>query len=192
MKNSHVKTAANRKRKILLYLSGIFIFAQVAANISGNPYVNDPRLNEKILAFKRSGAEKKINTDNNYDAEGVIGYAESLLGIPHAMGGYSTSALDCSGLVKLSHAQFNVELPHSSHEQARYGKIISNDQELRRGDLVFFHSTYATPKLVTHSGIYLGENKFIHTSTSRGVCISALLDSGYWQDHFLFATRLED
>jgi Cell wall-associated hydrolases (invasion-associated proteins) len=95
-------------------------------------------------------------------------------------------------MVKLAHAQFDVELPHSSNEQGRYGTILDPDEELRRGDLVFFHSTYSTPKLITHSGIYLGENKFIHTSSSRGVSISQLLDSGYWQEHYLFATRLDD
>jgi murein DD-endopeptidase / murein LD-carboxypeptidase len=180
-----------KKRKLILYLSGIFIVAQVAANIGGDPHINNPKLRDKILAFKKSGVEKKINTDN-YDKEGIIEYAESLLGTPHVMGGYSPSGLDCSGLVKLAHAQFDIELPHSSHEQARYGTIISADEELERGDLVFFHSTYATPKLVTHAGIYLGDNKFIHTSSSRGVSISALLDSGYWQNHYLFATRLDD
>jgi cell wall-associated NlpC family hydrolase len=185
------------KRKVILYLSGIFIVAQVAANISHNPdlkdpqLINDSELQEKILAFKNGGIEKHVNKDH-CDIEGVIEYAESLLGTPHAMGGYSTSGLDCSGLVKLAHAQFDVVLPHSSQEQARYGHIISPNEELNRGDLVFFHSTYSTSNLITHSGIYLGENKFIHTSTSRGVSISALLDSGYWQDHYLFATRLSD
>ncbi|MEX2235052.1 MAG: C40 family peptidase [Cyclobacteriaceae bacterium] len=183
-----------KKRKLILYLSCIFIAVQVAAHIGRDPnvdlqHVSDLQLDEKILAFKKGGAEKKIST-NNYDTEGIIEYAESLLGTPHVMGGYSTSGLDCSGLVKLAHAQFDVVLPRSSHEQGRYGTIISSDEELKRGDLVFFHSTYSTPNLITHSGIYLGENKFIHTSTSRGVTISALLNSGYWQDHYLFATRL--
>ncbi|MBA4053131.1 MAG: NlpC/P60 family protein [Marivirga sp.] len=177
-----------KKRKLILYLSFVFVVVQVAANIGDD---SNPQLHEKILAFKKSGVEKKINT-NNYDVEGIIEYAESLLGTPHRMGGYSTSGLDCSGLVKLAHAQFDVELPHSSHEQARYGTIISPDEDLERGDLVFFHSTYPTSKLVTHSGIYLGDNRFIHTSNSRGVSISAVLDSGYWQDHYLFATRLDD
>ena len=185
------KVTTIKKRKLILYLSCIFIVVQVAGNIGRDPYVNDSQLQEKILAFKRSGAEKKINTDNYY-IEGVIEYAESLLGTPHAMGGYSPSGLDCSGLVKLAHSQFDVELPHSSQEQARYGTIIFPDEELKRGDLVFFHSTYSTSNLITHSGIYLGENKFIHTSTSRGVSISAVLDSGYWRDHYLFATRLDE
>ena len=191
MEYDYRKIAAIKKRKLIPYLFCIFIVVHVAANIGRNPNVNDPQLDEKVLAFKKSGVGKKISTDN-YDIDGIIEYAESLLGTPHRMGGYSTAALDCSGMVKLAHAQFDVELPHSSHEQARYGTILSPDEELERGDLVFFHSTYSTPKLITHSGIYLGDNKFIHTSTSRGVSISALLNSGYWQDHYLFATRLDD
>lgn len=180
----------------MLYLSGLFIVVRVAANVGDDrnvdaPHVNDPRLQARIEAFKAGGVEKKIDT-RNYDIEGVIAYAESLIGTPHVMGGYSTSGLDCSGMVKLAHAQFDVTLPHSSDEQGRYGTILSPDEELKRGDLVFFHSTYATPKLITHSGIYLGDNKFIHTSSSRGVSISVLLDSGYWQKHYLFATRLAD
>lgn len=188
---------AIKKRKVLLYVAGLFIVVQVAANISGKPdldypgYVVDPQLQERITEFRKEGVEKEVNT-SNYDIEGIIAYAESLLGTPHVMGGYSASGLDCSGLVKLAHAQFDVDLPHSSNDQGRYGTILSSDDELRRGDLVFFHSTYSTPKLITHSGIYLGENKFIHTSSSRGVSISALLDSGYWQKHYLFATRLDD
>ena len=187
--------------KLILYLCGVFVVAQVAANIGedtgttdptvAESYANDPELNKKILAFKKGGVEKKVNT-SDYDKEGVIQYAETLLGTPHAMGGYSASGIDCSGLVKLAHAQFGVDLPRSSHDQGRYGTIISSGDELKRGDLVFFHSTYKKAELITHSGIYLGENKFIHTSTSRGVSIATLLDSGYWQDHFLFATRLDD
>jgi lipoprotein Spr len=192
MEYGYRKITTIKKRKLILYLSGIFIVVQVAANIGHNSSVKNPDLHEKIMAFKKGGVEKKINT-NNYDIEGIIKYAESLLGTPHTMGGYSPSGLDCSGLVKLAHAQFDVVLPHSSHEQGRYGTIIiSPDEELKRGDLVFFHSTYSTPNLITHSGIYLGENKFIHTSTSHGVSISTVFDSGYWQDHYLFATRLDD
>src|SRR5688500_13099441 len=108
------------------------------------------------------------------------------------MGGYSPSGIDCSGLVKLAHAQVGVELPRSSHDQGRYGTIISPGEELKRGDLVFFHSTFKKAHLITHTGIYLGENKFIHTSTKRGVTISELFDSGYYQEHYLFATRLQD
>lgn len=175
-----------RKRNIFLYLSGIFIVAQVAANIGRGSHenaallsdsLNDPQLRQRILAFEKDGVEKDINV-SDYDIEGVIEYAQSLIGTPHVMGGYSRAGLDCSGLVKLAHAQFGVELPRSSHEQGRYGTIIFPGEKLRRGDLVFFHSTYKKPELITHSGIYLGENKFIHTSTSHGVSISTTFAPG--------------
>lgn len=190
-----------KKIKLILYLCSVFVVARVAANIGDGSRVsepivadsslNDPELHKKILAFRKGGVEKKINT-SDYDIEGIIKYAESLLGTPHVMGGYSPSGLDCSGLVALAHAQFGVELPRSSHDQGRYGIIIDPGEELKRGDLVFFHSTYKKAELITHSGIYLGDNKFIHTSTSRGVSISTLSDSGYWQEHYLFATRLKE
>jgi lipoprotein Spr len=181
----------------LICVCSLFIVANVAANIGDTNANHDlsqasnPSLEKRIAAFKEKGVEKKINIDH-YDKEGVIEFAKSLIGTPHKMGGYSSSGLDCSGLVKMAHAQYAVELPRSSHDQARYGTIISGDEELRRGDLVFFHSTFDKDELVTHTGIYLGDNKFIHTSTKRGVIISTLYDSGYYEKHYLFATRLTD
>lgn len=146
-------------------------------------------LKKKILEFSKGGVERAINTAN-YNIDSVILYAESLLGTPHKMGGSSSKGIDCSGLVQLVHAKFNIELPHSSHEQARYGTILLPGEELKRGDLVFFHTTYNTTKLVTHAGIYLGDDKFIHTSTSRGVTISEIHNDRYWNEHYLLATRL--
>lgn len=195
MKCNHQRAATIKKRKLLLYIIGVFIALKVAANVgesaatSNKRIASDLPLQEKIAAFIKSGVGKQVNTEH-YDTEGIIAYAESLIGTPHTMGGYSPSGLDCSGLVKLVHAQFHVDLPRSSHDQARYGDLIMGDEELKRGDLVFFHSTYNKPDLVTHAGIYLGDNRFIHASTSRGVVISMLRDSGYYEKHYLFATRL--
>ena len=177
------------KRNLGFLLLIVFTVVQLAATVDRDHLPADQELQERILLFKKGGVEKMIDT-MSYKKEIVIEHAKSLLGIRHKMGGYSVSGVDCSGLVKLAHAQSGVTLPHSSHEQARYGKIVPADQELKRGDLVFFHSTYKTANLVTHSGIYLGENEFIHTSNSNGVSISAL-NAGYWQEHYLFATRLE-
>jgi murein DD-endopeptidase / murein LD-carboxypeptidase len=192
------KPATIKRKQLLLYLCGVFIALNVAANVGNDPggrnsehFLTNRPLREKIDAFVKTRVRKEINTDH-YDLEGIIAYAESLIGTPHVMGGYSSAGLDCSGLVKLAHAQFEVELARSSHDQARYGTLIMGDEELKRGDIVFFHSTYKKPHLVTHTGIYLGDNRFIHTSTSRGVIVSTLRDSGYYEKHYLFATRLKD
>jgi cell wall-associated NlpC family hydrolase len=55
---------------------------------------------------------------------------------------------------------------------------------------VFFTKTYNTPRTVTHAGIYLGNGKFIHASSSKGVIISDIYDPYYWGDKYIFGTRL--
>jgi murein DD-endopeptidase / murein LD-carboxypeptidase len=202
MRYNFRKPATIRKQRLLLYVAALFAIVQVSANLHPDaPRTEKPKagkaiglknrkLDDKIAAFKKGGVGKEVN--NNYDIEVVIDYALSLIGTPHVMGGYSSSGVDCSGLVKLAHAEVDVYLPRSSHDQARYGTIILPREKLKRGDIVFFHSTYKKRNLITHTGIYLGNNKFVHTSSSRGVTISTLRDSGYYQDHYLFATRLAD
>jgi murein DD-endopeptidase / murein LD-carboxypeptidase len=189
------KKIATMKRRIALYVVGMFSVVLMAA-VSSNrdDYKSESRLdanislNDKIVAFKKAGAQKKISA-RDYDIEKVIGEAKSLVGTPHVMGGYSSRGIDCSGLVKFAHEQANVDLPRSSHDQARYGTIVSPGEELQRGDIVFFHSTYRKANLVTHTGIYLGNNEFIHASSKRGVTVSKL-NSDYYRKHYLFATRL--
>jgi cell wall-associated NlpC family hydrolase len=105
------------------------------------------------------------------------------------MGGTSRKCMDCSGLLMTVFATHNIQLPHNSEEQARYGTIISGMDELRKGDLVFFIRTYKTNSFITHSGIYLGDGNFIHTSSSKGVTITSLNNS-WWADKFIFGTRV--
>jgi len=148
----------------------------------------DSKLKERIIVFKKGGYQLTAKY-KNHDVEAIIKTAESYLGTPHQMGGLTNKGIDCSGLVMVSHQQNEVNLPHDGNEQARYGKIILSVNELERGDLVFFHSTYNTDKLITHSGIYLGNNQFIHTSSKIGVSLVDI-NSKYWAEHFLFGTRL--
>jgi len=80
---------------------------------------------------------------------------------------------------------------HNSQEQARYGKIITGKDELRRGDLVFFVRSYKTSQFITHSGIFMGNNKFIHTSSKKGVTITSINDP-WWSEKFILGTRVFD
>lgn len=186
----------NTRMKAALIVAIVTLFA---LGNDSNPLMKiidgmeDSILKEKLIHFEKQGVERTIPQSKlAYDREAVIQYAVSLLGTPHKMGGCSSQGVDCSGLVMLSHSVSNVRLPHSSEEQARYGKIITSPEELKRGDLIFFHSTYSTARLITHAGIYLGDGEFIHTSTRRGVVISVLEAERYWSERFLFATRLSE
>ncbi len=121
--------------------------------------------------------------------EMIIETARGYLGVPHCMGGTTSKCMDCSGLIFRVFATHGITLPHGSEEQARYGRIIPEKDMLMPGDLVFFIRTYNTSRVITHSGIYLGEGSFIHTSSSQGVTVTSLGDP-YWSGRYLFATRI--
>ncbi len=119
----------------------------------------------------------------------IIETARKYLGVPHCMGGRTMQCMDCSGLVAEVFAAFGIHLPHNSEEQARYGKILTEMDQLEGGDLVFFIRSYDTRHFITHSGIYTGNDEFIHASSSRGVTITSLYDP-WWSEKFLFGTRV--
>ncbi|WP_081671012.1 NlpC/P60 family protein [Sporocytophaga myxococcoides] len=148
---------------------------------------DNPGIRNGLKTFFKGGAEKQVSTEN-YSVEELIKEADSFLGTPHRMGGTSRKGIDCSGLVRVTHQKFGILLPHSSHEQARYGDIVPFKDSLEKGDLVFFYNSYNSRNFITHAGIYLGEEKFIHASHSQGVIISSINDV-YWGKRFLFGTR---
>jgi len=145
---------------------------------------------KKLKDFMGAGTEKWINTHTT-TANEIIETAQNYLGVPHCMGGTTIKCMDCSGLLVTVFAEHGIHLPHNSEEQARYGKIIAGMDELVKGDLVFFIRTYKTHHFITHSGIYVGNNKFIHTSSKNGVTITSLNDP-WWNEKFIFGTRVFD
>jgi cell wall-associated NlpC family hydrolase len=150
--------------------------------------IETPAERKKLNEFMEAGVEKPLETGSVTPDE-IIRTARRYLGVPHCMGGKSMECIDCSGLLAVIFASHGMQLPHSSEEQARYGKIIAEREKLKKGDLVFFIRTYNTSRIITHSGIYVGDNKFIHTSTSLGVTVTSL-DDPWWNKRYLFATRV--
>jgi len=142
----------------------------------------------KLNDFLTAGIEKSLNTQTASAYE-IIETAEKYLGVPHCMGGTTMKCMDCSGLLVTVFARLGINLPHNSEEQARYGKIINRIDELKNGDLVFFIRTYETHHFITHSGIYAGNNKFIHASSKNGVIITSINDP-WWNQKFIFGTRV--
>ncbi len=143
---------------------------------------------KKLKDFLDAGNGKELNTQNT-SADEIIKTAQKYLGVPHCMGGTTMKCMDCSGLLVAAFAKNGINLPHNSEEQARYGKIIPGMDKLKKGDLVFFIRSYKTHKFITHSGIYIGNNQFIHTSSKNGVTITSL-DDPWWNEKFIFGTRV--
>jgi NlpC/P60 family len=104
---------------------------------------------------------------------------------PYRMGGTTKKGIDCSAFVQtLMLSVFAVQLPRTAREQRTASTKIETD-DLREGDLVFFNTRGG----VSHVGVYLHNNKFVHASTSSGVMISDLNDD-YWRRKFLGAGRI--
>jgi len=107
-------------------------------------------------------------------------------GTRYRWGGASRGGFDCSGFTRYLMARnLGVTLPHSAHAQAHYGQKVTLEG-LREGDLVFFR-TYRSG--ISHVGVYLGDNRFIHAPhTGRSVEVETL--TGYYRRRFVTGRRL--
>ena len=94
--------------------------------------------------------------------------------------------MDCSGFVTQIYADAGVRLPRRARDMYGIGTPVQRG-ELKPGDLVFFKNTAGHG--ITHVGIYHGEERFIHASTSRGVVYSSLTEA-YYDSHYAGARKV--
>ena len=126
--------------------------------------------------------------EGRYDRKVLIKVVEQWIGTPYKYGGSTKSGVDCSGLVwQVFNEAYGINLKRSSIELLTMVVLIKEDA-LLPGDLVFFKTS---DKEVNHVGIYLGERRFVHSSTSRGVIISGL-DEPYYRKHYKGAGRIKN
>jgi len=109
------------------------------------------------------------------------------IGVPYRYAGMSRRGVDCSGFVCLVYTELNnTELPHSSRRMSHYGHSVAITNA-KSGDLVFFRGGLFHS--INHVGIYIGNNKFAHASSSKGVRYSSL-DEDYYKKRFADIRRL--
>lgn len=114
--------------------------------------------------------------------------ANSWIGIPYKWGGNDRNGVDCSGFVLQVYLKsLEISLPRNSEKQMQYCRAIKKD-EMVPGDLVFF--TVRGGDRVGHVGIYIGDNNFVHSSSSKGVIVTSL-DNPYFVKNFYSCGRVE-
>jgi len=132
----------------------------------------------------------QMDKNESSSVEKVLDEAFKYLGIKYVWGAIGPDKFDCSGFViYVIEKSLNIKLPRISSDIADYKQDKLGIKDLQRGDLVFFDTL--KKGRVSHVGIYIGDNKFIHASSgskSKKVTISELDD--YYKKTFKWAIRL--
>lgn len=139
---------------------------------------------QRFVNFYNKGAERPLYTGNT-TVEQIIRRAKLYLGQKYVFGG-----LDCSGLWYRIFRHYGINYPRTAEPQARYGLIIGNINQLKRGDMIFFTRTYKTYWFVTHIGMYLGGNRMLHAGGTKVQIIQFPKREYWWVKHYAFATRI--
>jgi len=114
-------------------------------------------------------------------------FIDDWYGTPYRLGGTTKKGVDCSAFSQFLFASvYGLSIPRTAKEQYNLTSRISRTQ-LNEGDLIFFNTRGG----ISHVGVYLQNNKFVHASTSGGVMISDIFDE-YWAKKFVGVGRLKE
>jgi cell wall-associated NlpC family hydrolase len=149
-----------------------------------------------LLNFERKGvagapnktkAVAKGDPKGTLPAKGITATAMKYLGCPYRFGGSSSAGFDCSGFVYYIMAQLGKRLPRRGRDMMSVGSPVAREN-LRSGDVIFFENTYR--RGISHVGIYIGGDKFIHASSAGGSVIITPLSKSYYSNRFCGARRI--
>ena len=132
-------------------------------------------------------SEPKTTKEDNTPIDKLINLAKSKLGDSYVYAAAGPDHFDCSGFVYYVFKENGVAIPRTSLLQSKSTKKL-NRQEIKRGDILLFDTH--DRKHINHSGIYLGNGKFIHSSSGKAFAVTISdLDKGFYKDKFRWGVR---
>jgi len=137
------------------------------------------------LSLDPEKAEKNEYIVHLSDRDKIVGEANKYIGVPYLWGGNTPNAFDCSGLVQwVIKKSYGINIPRTTNLQYTTWKnnMVKSTSDLKKGDLIYFKTKENTK--VSHVGIYIGDNEFIHAPNKKErVKVSTL--KGYWRGKFV-------
>jgi cell wall-associated NlpC family hydrolase len=133
-------------------------------------------------AARRSGDEAAPWKPPSGPHARIVATALEYIGAPYARGGSSPAGFDCSGFVMFVFSRHGIALPHSAEAQYRLGIAVARDR-LQPGDIVFFDR-------LGHSGIYIGDARFVHATKPGDVVKVSRLDESWYRRRWVGARRI--
>jgi cell wall-associated NlpC family hydrolase len=126
------------------------------------------------------------NQNTNEESSALNSFIQQWLHTPYKYGGMSKSGVDCSGFSSIVMRDvYGIKIPRTTRDQYDKGEKVRDGWRVL-GDLVFFKNVRGHG--VDHVGIYMGNNRFAHASTSKGVIMSDL-DEDYYQERYVGTCR---
>lgn len=142
-----------------------------------------PEIEHELITPEKSPWEKK---DENPVNESLMDFVKDWEGTPHRMGGNTKKGVDCSGFVIQAYLQvYDQSFTGRRAEDLFWETKPVKREDLKEGDLVFFK---ISGRRIDHVGVYLSNDNFAHTSSSRGVMISNL-NEPYFDKRFFMGGR---
>ena len=117
--------------------------------------------------------------------ESIVNYAAQFLGTPYVYGGSSPSGFDCSGFVSYVYGSFGYSLNRTAAGQNSNGIWVSREN-LQPGDIVLFNTSGG----ISHAGIYVGNDTFIHAVKPGTPLQYDSMSSSYYSSRYVSARRI--
>lgn len=170
-----------RQKLVLVFVLPFFSLAAFAQTPSQQSHTTDP--DDLAKEYFSQIMDVAVTATTNTKLYQVI---YEWIGTPYRLGGHSKKGIDCSKFAyEVYDKVFNTTIGYNSRNIYTQVSPVKKD-ELRSGDLVFFK---IRSKNITHIGVYMGDNKFAHASSSRGVMISNL-NEAYWKRYYFDGGRV--
>ena len=162
-------------------MTGYIAKEQVELRDDGKYYVNcnSEHADTQVLTYTNHAEALLLR-------HAIVALAQEQLGKPYVFGAIGPYSFDCSGLTNFLYAKNGITLTRCADTQLADGVVVAKEG-LQPGDLVFFREPWS-PDLASHIGVYVGNNKIIH-SGSKGVGY-ADLDGDWFADYYLCARRV--
>lgn len=178
------------KIHLLSVMLTMFLAVSVASCGSSKKNTKTAQQNpiEKVVTDQKT--HKKLDKTPTAVADALVSEARTWIGTPYKYGGHSRDGADCSGfLMEVFKNAIDVTIPRTTREQRDDCLYVDRDN-ISVGDILFFSSNNSTGK-IAHVGMYVGDGRMIHASSSRGV-VEDNLDVNYYVQHFQSIGRVPD
>lgn len=149
------------------------------------------RIRAKRIAKAQVEAEKvgKIYQVSALDKQKLLEDAKYFKGGKYVWGGTTPEGFDCSGYVQYLYKKHDINLPRTAWSQSKKGLDVAK-KDLQKGDLLFFLTDKKRGIPVTHVGIYIGDDNFIHAASKKKGIIISPLTHGSYSKTFVSAKRV--